>query len=164
MPMLVLVVVALLLAQDRTLPSDLGRFDSGGSIKLRMEYTSGWDCDLALDVGLPASPPGAGVVSLSCAQGRQRTHRSLRSEEVKRVLQLARDSQLFSARGVGTDGRSGNLWLATLTVKNRGHMVMLVISGNPEFDSGPRSRLMDFLRNLLVELRRRLQTGRNQHR
>jgi hypothetical protein len=162
--MFVFAVVALLLAQDRTLPSDLGRFDNGGNIKLRMEYASGWDCELALDVGLPTTRPGEGVASLSCAQGRQRAHRSLRLEEVKRFLQLARDSQLFTARGVGTDGRSGDLWLATLTVKDRGYMMMLVISGNPEFDSGPRSRLMDFLRNLLVELRGRLEAVQNPHR
>jgi hypothetical protein len=60
--------------------------------------------------------------------------------------------------------RSGDLWLATLTVKDRGYMVMLVISGNPEFDSGSRSRLMDFLRSLLVELRERLETVQNRHR
>ena len=89
MPVLVLAVVALFLAQDRTLPSDLGRFDNGGSIKLRMEYASSrWDCDLALDVGLPTTRPGEDVASLSGEQGRQRSRRSLRLE-VKRFLQLA---------------------------------------------------------------------------
>jgi hypothetical protein len=129
-----------------------------------MEYASGWDCDLALDVGLPTTGPREDGVSLSCAQERQRARRNLRPAEANRFLELARDSQLFTARGVGTDGRSGDLWLATLTVKDRGYIVMLVISGNPEFDGGPRSRLMDFLRDLLVELRGRLEAVQNPHR
>jgi hypothetical protein len=36
-------------------------------IKLRMEYASGWDCDPALDVGLPTTRPGAGVAALAHA-------------------------------------------------------------------------------------------------
>jgi hypothetical protein len=78
---------------------------------------------------------------------RLRANRELTDTEAADFLRLARAANLYATKGVGRDGRAGDLFLTTLTVHDQGAIVMLVVSGNPEFDSGARRELLAFLRS-----------------
>ena len=97
---------------------------------------------------------GQRSVALTC--GQRNVHRSLTTQEADVFLRHARDSRLYRARGIGADLRASDLWLATMKVTDSGQIVILVISGNPEFASGPRRDLVAFLLNLFTELRTRI--------
>jgi hypothetical protein len=118
--------------------------------RLRLEYSRGSICDLTVNVGVPAASLKEGWVVLSC-DGRK-ANRTLTVKEADEFLRLARNSHLFCARGVGRDGRAGDAWLATLTVADLGFIVKLVVSGSPEFGSGPRRQLLQFLQQRLIEV------------
>ena len=146
-------IVAASLTPESPQDLDPGRFETGGSITLRMEYLSGPPCELTAHVELWTSGKGPRSVALSC--GDRRAHRPLTPHEANDFLRLARDSQLYRARGIGRDGRAGDAWLATLKVTDRGLIVILVVSGNPEFESGLRRELLEFLSKLFSELKPR---------
>ena len=131
--------------------SDAGRFVAGGSITLRLEYSSGPVCELTAHVDVSAAIIRRSSAALSC--DRRQAHRTLTPKEADDFLRLARDSRLYRVRGIGRDGRAGDAWLATIKVEDKGQIVILVISGNREFDSGPRRELLQLLQGLLTELR-----------
>jgi hypothetical protein len=138
--------------------SEPGRFVRGGSITLRMEYSSGYVCELTAHVDVFTASQGEKSTALSC-NGR-RAYRTLTSQEANDFLRLARDADLYRARGIGRDGRGGDAWLATMKVTDGALIVVLVVSGNPEFASGPRRQLSDFLQKFFVELTPRLEPAK----
>ena len=153
--------LAILLMAAATAPEgsqgfDPGGFERGGSITLRWEYLSGPACELTVHVDVGEVSRGRRSVGLACG-GRQ-AHRTLSPQEADDFLRLARSSQLYRARGIGGDGRAAHLWLATMKVTDRGRIVILVVSGNPEFASGPRRELTDLFQELFIELRDRLES------
>jgi hypothetical protein len=87
----------------------------------------------------------------------RKAHRDLSVSEADELLRLARTSNLYATRGVGRDTRYADMWLATLKVVDQGAAVILVVSGNREFESEPRRSLLQFLQQRLVELRPRLE-------
>jgi hypothetical protein len=152
---LAILVVTIVLAQGAPSTPDPGTFERDADVTLRLEYASGSTCDLGVNV---APSQRKGWVGLSC-DGRKAS-RMLTVSETNEFLDLARDSRLYSTRGVGRDGRAGDAWLATLTVTDAGFIVKLVVSGNPEFGRDPRRQLLQLLQQRLVELRSRLDTLR----
>jgi hypothetical protein len=106
---------------------------------VRLEYASRSVCELTAHVDV-MEIGGRRSVALSC-DGREAV-RPLTPQESKDFLRLARDAQLYRTRGIGRDGRAGDAWLATLKVTDGGLMVILIVSGNPEFDPGPRRELL----------------------
>jgi hypothetical protein len=156
------VALAILLTSASLTPrnsqtSGAGRFETGATTTLRLEYVSGSVCELTARVDIWRSSKGQKSVALSC-DGRKAV-RPFTSEEAADFLRLARNAQLYRARGIGRDGRAGDTWLATLKVTDGALIVILVVSGNPEFDSGPRRELVELLRKLFTELRPRLVSG-----
>ena len=153
---LAILLMAASLAPETPQGSDPGRFVTGGSITLRLEPYRGPTCELTVHVDVWAASNGRRSVALSCDS--RGAHRTLTTQEADDFLRLARDSQLYQASGIGGDGRSGDLWLATLKVADGGLIVVLVVSGNPEFASGPRRELLQLLQKLFIELRARLES------
>jgi hypothetical protein len=153
---LAIFLMASSVAPEGSQGSDTGRFESGGSITLRLESYRGPACDLTVRVDVWVTGNGRKSVALSCG-GRQ-AHRTLTPQEADDFLRLARDSQLYRARGIGRDGRGSHMWLTTMKVTDRGLIVILVVSGNSEFASGPRQELVQFLQKLFIELRDRLES------
>ena len=131
-----------------------GRFEKGGAITLRIDYYRGPGCELTVEFYVQAATQGRTSVALSCGQAK--AHRWLTANEADDFLRLARDSQLYRARGVGADLRGADLWFATIEVIDSGRIVVLVVSGNSEFANGPPRDLVAFLEKLLTELRPRL--------
>lgn len=151
---LAIAVTAASLAPGNSQAAAAGRFDAGATMTLRLEYASGSVCDLTAHVDVWKSRKGPRSVALSC-DGRHAV-RPLTAQEADDFLRLAKDAQLYRARGIGRDGRAGDAWLATLKVTDGALIAVLVVSGNPEFDNGPRRELLDLLQKLLTELRPRL--------
>ena len=154
MPALATLVILVSLFQNRPSPPEPGLFSDGGAITLRMEYASGWTCDLTVDVRLSTVIPRSGFVALTCDG--QKAHRPMDVKESDEFLSLAREARLYQAVGIGGDARGADMWFATMKVTDRGAIVILVVSGNEEFGSGPRRSLLQFLQNRFVELRPRL--------
>ncbi|MBA2303837.1 MAG: hypothetical protein H0W08_14560 [Acidobacteria bacterium] len=154
---LAILLMAASLAPESSQGSDPGRFLTGGNITLRLEYSAGSSCELTTHVDVWAASKGRRSVALSC-DGRK-AHRTLTQQEADDFLRLARGSQLYRARGIGRDGCGGDAWLASVKVTDGGLIVVLVVSGNPEFDSGPRREVLEFLQKLFTELRPRLESA-----
>ena len=101
---------------------------------------------------------GAGTASLRCVRNvtpasELLRRRSLTAEEVRRLVALARESDLFSGGHIGIDGTgSDGPPYETLRVSREAITGVLVTSGNPTFAAGPRGRLLDLLHTLLQEL------------
>jgi hypothetical protein len=151
-------LIAASLAGGRSQGSEPGRFITGGSVTLRLEYSSGYVCELTAHVDVWTASQGEKSIALSC-NGRHAS-RTLTPAEANEFLRLARDSELYRARGIGRDGRGGDAWLATMKVTDGGMIVVLVVSGNPDFASGPRRELSDSLGNFLIELTPRLESAK----
>ena len=93
-----------------------------GSITLRLEPYRGPTCELTVHVDVWAASNGRRSAALSCDS--RGAHRTLTTQEADDFLRLARDSQLYQARGIEGDGRSGDLWLLTLKVADGELIVM----------------------------------------
>lgn len=151
---LAVLLTAAFLAPGHSQISDAGRFETGATMALRLEYVSGSVCELTVQVDVWKSREGRRSAALSC--DRRAAMRPLTAEEAEDLLRLARSAQLYRARGIGRDARASDAWLATLKVTDGGAIVVLVVSGNPEFENGPRRELLELLEKLLFELRPRL--------
>lgn len=148
-----ILVVVSLFQNDR--PWEPGLFQEGGTVTLRIEYASGNTCELTVDVRLSTVIARSGSVALAC-DGRK-AYRPLDTKEADEFLHLARQAKLYHTVGIGGDTRPADMWFATLKVVDRGAIVILVLSANREFGSGPRRSLLQFLEKRLVELRPRLE-------
>ena len=131
-----------------------GGFERGATMVLRLEHTTGPPCELTATVHPPALVKGSAAIVLMCND--RRADRMLTERESTDFLRLARASTLYATKGIGRDGRGGHLFFTTLKVEDAGAIVILVVSGNPEFGSGPRREFLTLLTQWFTELRPRV--------
>jgi hypothetical protein len=67
---------------------------------------------------------------------------ALSASEVVKIRRLSGESQPTSGQFRGTDHRGLDLSLTTLSIATGSEIAIIVISGNPSFDEGPRKNLL----------------------
>ena len=80
--------------------------------------------------------------------------RALTPQETERLLALTTGSAIWSGTFIGVDPRAVDGMFETVTINRRNEVGVLVASGNPSFDTGPRRQLLNLLHSILEDLQR----------
>jgi hypothetical protein len=79
--------------------------------------------------------------------------RRITADESEELRQLYDAARLFEGGHIGLDLTFNDAMFETLTIR-RGRAVVLVTSGNPTFQSGPRKELLNWLQRLEAAVRK----------
>jgi hypothetical protein len=78
--------------------------------------------------------------------------RALTAAEVQTLRRLCEAAGLFDGGHVGADLSASDIGFEMLIVRTDRRAVVLVTFGNPTFSTGPRKALIDWMRQMQMEL------------
>lgn len=85
-----------------------------------------------------------------------RADRALGADEIAHLKQSLQTAEIHEAPFWGTDERFADVSLRTMEVRDGLGYGVLVTSGNPSFEKGPRRELTDFIHGIEVSLENQL--------